>query len=284
MSHKKHNFQKKKKMVSPISTRIIKAEAKANLKQTSFASTTFTNPKLVKKKHVSGYSADKDSPASSVCSLTREARSLRAMAVEENAKRRKTEELNYQASTVKRDMQAGADFTKNKANSFADDYAASLHSKITTSIDKGNVQRIYSNAYDSNTSLVEESTFDDKEIDFSDLLYSCQHFYCSNGPIPTPSEEEMNGIRASRRFEKFSNHSYSTLSSESGSSTPSPGIDSSGEENVINCISKLIQTKQESKTNKNHTPSTTILKFFCQSIVPSKMTLEDAIESGNDAR
>lgn len=272
-------------MVSTISTRIIKAEAKANLKQTSFASTTFANHKIPKKKRTSGYSADKDSPASSVCSMTREAKSLRAQAVEENAKRRKIEELNYQASNANRDIQAGVDLTKNVSNLYVDEYAASPHSKIMTSIDKGNVQRIYSNGYDpNNNSLAEESNFDGKEVDYSDLLYSCQHFYCSNGPIPTPSEEETNGIRAPRRFEKFSNHSYSTLSSESGSSSPTPGNDSSGEENVINCISKLFRTKQGSKTNKNHTPSTTILKFFCQSMVPSKMTLEDAIESGHDAR
>jgi hypothetical protein len=274
-------------MVSPISLRIKKAEAKANLKLTTFASKNGLKHKKIPKpkKHTSGYSADKDSPTSSVCSMTLGTKSLRAQTVEENSKRRKMEELNYQAFNAKRDMEAGV-ISKESYNPIVDD-TASLRTKMIKDIDLKKVRQIVSRDYDqhnnSNDDAMREIIGNEEEIDYNDLLYSCQHFYSSSGPIPTPSEEETNAIRGQRRFGKFSNHSYSTLSSESGSSTPTPD-----EEMTTSGISDLFRnnTNEREKTNDNrsHLPTNHFFQCFKQNTMPSNMTLEDAIESGHISR
>lgn len=273
-------------MVSPISSRIKKAEAKANLKRTTFASKNVTKQKKIPKpkKHTSGYSADKDSPTSSVCSMTLGTKSLRAQTVEENSKRRKMEELNYQAFNVKRDMEAGV-ISKESCNPIVDD-TASLHNKTIKDIDLKKVRQIISQDYDqhniSNDDVMRETICNEEEIDYNDLLYSCQHFYSSSDPIPTPSEEETDAMRGQRRLEKFSNHSYSTLSSESGSSTPTPD-----EEMTTSDISDLFRNnanEREKNDDRNHHSTNHFFKYSRENTMPSTMTLEEAIESGHIAR
>jgi hypothetical protein len=216
------------------------------------------------------------------------AKSLRAQTVEQNSKRRKIEEMNYQAFNVKCDMEARIISKESLDNPVPVDDLESLHTKVMTDIHLDNVQWIDSKRYESAHNLVEETMDNNEEIDYSDLLYSCQHFYSSNGPIPTPSEEETNDIRGQRRFDKFSNHSYSTLSSESGSSTPTPdgSGECTGEELSADCISALFRRNgnKRKKTKSNHDASKQFWNFTKEIMIPSNMTLEDAIESGTNAR
>jgi hypothetical protein len=91
-------------MVTPLSSRIISLEAKVKIKNTSYrkhaASTKMPWQLESRRKRISGYTADRDSPSQVVPAEKR----FRAEQVELNAKRRKIEEGNFQAHNVKKDL------------------------------------------------------------------------------------------------------------------------------------------------------------------------------------
>lgn len=195
-------------MVSPLSSRILNAEAKANINGSPFPYRPLTKNVMEswqrQKKRVSGYSADcdmKNPPASTLCSLDKQ---VRAHQVEISAKRRRIEELNFQASNVREDLaRAGIHCLPG--------LIGRSHALPHNSVDMDKV-RLVTNS--SKSPFIEKE--DDQQqppqkqqlppqqqqlqrpveypvSDCFNLLNSCQHFYTTtNGRIPTPSEDAVN--------------------------------------------------------------------------------------------
>ena len=103
-------------MVSPISSRIYNLEAKARIKSHFKTNVNNNLPWQIENrtKKISGYTADRES---SPALFVNAEKNLRAEQVEAFAKKRKIEELNYQAYNAKNDLvNAGIEFVpKSKA-------------------------------------------------------------------------------------------------------------------------------------------------------------------------
>jgi len=187
-------------MVSPLSSRILNAEAKANMA----GSSVYAYRPLIEewqhraktKKRVSGYSADgseQESPPSSECSFGKE---TRANQVEHEAKRRRTEEADFQAFHARNDLaKAGVNFLPGLIGRSR----ALTHGSIE--MDRAGLVVVSRNTpYVNDIQAVhcedhvveDENNYESTHMDYVQLLSCAQHFYTSKRPIPTPSEEAAN--------------------------------------------------------------------------------------------
>jgi hypothetical protein len=123
-------------MVSPLSSRIINLEAKAKIKK-DYKASRFNASKLPwqlesRRQRISGYTADREGSTQVVTTE----KQIRANLVEASAKKRKIEELNFQAHNVKKDL-ANADMT----------YAPRSRALPAGVIDMSNVELVMASKY-----------------------------------------------------------------------------------------------------------------------------------------
>ncbi len=210
-------------MVSPLSSRILNAEAKANINGRNSIPYRPLHVNVVKslqmqrKRGVSGYSADHDistsgSPIGSESPTSTSGISLnmhkeqRANHVEAQARRKRIAELNYQAFNVKSDLsKAGISslpfIGRQKALPPGSVDMSTTELIIATKDSPyyhGTVEGEDANSPQTQGQLVEANDLSTATTaqDYSSMITSCQHFY--NGPVPpTPSVSEVNNIARS---------------------------------------------------------------------------------------
>lgn len=271
-------------MVSPLSSRILNAEAKANIK----GGNTCYRPLLSKsvmeswqrqrKRGISGYSADRDtasSPLSVQCSFKKQ---MRTNIVEAQAKRRRTEELNYQAFNVKNDLST--------AGVSSLPFLGRQKALPPGSVDMSRVELIiatkdspyYSGGYCADDERIEQGAQSNQrqELDnfqnYTALLDSCQSFY--TGKIPTPSEE------AAIESEMEAQTSDSADSRNTGSSPSSISSEDGQEVDLLQLPAKLVEEKDLATDTTTQIDEKSALFDFITSpinLVKKSLTLEEAL-------
>ncbi len=275
-------------MVSPLSSRIMNAEAKANINGASkyrpLTANVIGEWQRRAQKRVSGYTADRsegESPPASLYSLDKEmgAKEMRAQQVESLAKRRRTEEANFQAFNVKNDLsKAGLNLPVLRSRALL---------RGSVNMDSVKLIRVTKESPHSLEELLDPQPaltcssardrlqHDIEEHDYSDLLKQAQQFYTSKGYIPTPSEEALSNDRSS------------TISS---SGTPSPPEDCSSDTESIGCTQKIpikLATIEEEKDTDDHESEDNhdYYSYITRAMdCCARETLEDAIVSYDSAR
>jgi len=284
-------------MVSPLSSRILNAEAKANIKgghntcyRPLLSQSVMESWERQRKRGISGYSADRErdnasSPLSVQCSFQKR---MRTNIVEAQAKRRRTEELNYQAYNVKNDLST--------AGVSSLPFLGRQKALPPGSVDMSSVELIiatkdspyYSNDYcagDDRTEQGAGATFNQRqELDnfqnYTALLDSCQSFY--TGKLPTPSGEAA--------FETQT--SDSADSRNTGSSLSS--INSEDDQDVVplQLPAKLVE-ESDASVNSNcddtahqRDEKAALFDFVTSPVNLDKraLTLEEALITSNPAR
>ena len=221
-------------MVSPISSRIYNLEAKARIKSHFKTNVNNNLPWQIENrtKKISGYTADRES---SPALFVNAEKNLRAEQVEAFAKKRKIEELNYQAYNAKNDLvNAGIEFVpKSKA-------------LLEGTIDMKNVELVMSSKYRRNYSSniqnhsIRETYFFEMMNDCVGLFDISKEFYKSHG--------KQRKIRTS--LHKVTSSTSGT--SGTGTSLSSSPCDSESEEETID--SKKLLTaflSQDNIVNEN---------------------------------
>ena len=206
-------------MVSPLSSRILNAEAKANINGSSTYAHMPLTANVIEdwqrranaKKRVSGYSADRSDHGSLLTGVSSlDSKAIRANQIEQHAKRRRTEEASFQAFNARNDLakaevqclhgligtsralpHGSVNMDRVKLVVVSRDKPYNYESDLEGDI-QGDVEVVEKN---NNVSLYE---------DYIQLLCCSQHFYTIEGRIPTPSEE------ASRNLESVSNTTMTT--------------------------------------------------------------------------
>jgi hypothetical protein len=206
-------------MVSPLSSRIINLEAKAKIKN-DYKAPRFSASKLPwqlesRRQRISGYTADREGSTQVVTTE----KQIRANQVEASAKKRKVEELNFQAHNVKKDL-ANADMT----------YAPRSRALPAGAIDMSNVELVMASKYVSDIDPNMELTNDQNSgSDNSSGTSSCS--YVSASSLENISSY-MSLIEEARSFYKggpkqkrhrtmqsFTNTTRSSTSTSTGPST-----------------------------------------------------------------
>lgn len=261
-------------MVSPLSSRIMNAEAKANINgRSKYRPLTANNVigewQIRGRKRVSGYTADRsESPPASLYCIDKEIgpKEMRARQVENLAKRRKTEEANFQAFNVKHDLaKAGVQ---------------SLPGLRSRALPRGSVNM-------DNVTLVcvsKESPYPGDEFvddeddtkrtcqpqlqhgveEYLELLKQAQHFYTSKEYIPTRSEEAAANSRSS------------TVSSDGTTDNPSDS-DSIFAYEIPTKLIDVINSEDKSDADIHY-------GYITKSMNHSTDTLENALVSCDSAR
>ena len=162
-------------MVSPLSSRIYNLEAKVKIKNSTQTRKSYKLPWQIenRRNRISGYVADRDSPSMVVNSE----KQLRAEQVQGHAKKRKTEEQNFEAHNVKNDLaNAGVNFVPRS------------RALLEGSIDMSNVELIMSSNYSpenkkSSTVVAtsggsdDRSSINDVTSDYSSLIDATKDHY-----------------------------------------------------------------------------------------------------------
>lgn len=209
---------KEKAMVSPLSSRVLNAEAIANIGGSSayarrpFFREEWQHP-VKTKKRISGYSADRsdqESPPCSECSLGKE---TRANQVEQGAKRRRTEKVDFQAFHARNDLaEAGVNCLPGGSIE-TDRVGLIVVSRNNPYVNDLQVAHCQDHAVE------DANNYESTHMDYMQLLSCAQHFYTSNRPIPTPSEEAAN---ERSNYESFSNTTGSTTPTDYSASEADP--------------------------------------------------------------
>ena len=170
-------------MVSPLSSRILNLEAKAKISRDIIhaplpptADRAWARGNL-KTKRVSGYSADRESQRPSP--PIQSAKQKRVNHVETQAKKRRIDELNFQAANVREDL-------KESGIQCLPGLFGRSRALPVGSVDMSSVKLVVR----SKGQPCHEATSSKLPADqvpctntYSDLLYACQSFYKINGPI-----------------------------------------------------------------------------------------------------
>ena len=260
-------------MVSPLSSRMMNAEAKAN-GANSYARRPLTANvieewKKKAKKRVSGYWADRsdqESPPMTANSLDKE---FRAKQVEIHAKRRRLEESSFQAHNARNDL-------KKAGISCPPGLFGRSRALLLGSVDMSKVNLVVV----SNDQIVSGKTEDKQpqvEVvktteqglasfeEYSKLLSSSQQYYTTKGRIPTPSEEEPE-----ERFSDTTGTNSTETNSDSGDYEP-PEI-----------LPKLLEIQEEQKAS--HSIPDYVIQCIGSSLDTSRLSLEEALMNMNSAR
>lgn len=222
---------------------------------------------------VSGYSADRsdiESPPASLSSsssnrgsnskdlATNNLKEIRARQVEFMAKKRKTEENNFQAFNVKNDLARAGVYSLPAMRSRALPRGAVNMSSVKLILvsDKspypGDLQ---------NTDVAKEESFSFDYDAYSELFKAAQYFYTSNQTIPTPSEEAANGLSSS-----VSSSRTNSISEE--------------EELTANATSRKVET--EGPSTLSSASSNAYYKHITKSLnCTNTLTLENALFCDN---
>ena len=170
-------------MVSPLSSRILNLEAKAKINREIIhaplpptAGRTWIRSNS-KSKRVSGYSADRESASVSV--PIQYEKQKRVDQVEAQAKRRKIDELNFQAANVREDLKESG--IQCRPGLFGRSRALPIGS-----VDMSTVKLIVRSKGQPCHEAVSRKLPPDEVPStetYSDLLIACQSFYKTNGPI-----------------------------------------------------------------------------------------------------
>lgn len=289
-------------MVSPLSSRILNAEAKANIKggntcyRPLLSQSVMESWERQRKRGISGYSADRErdtasSPLSVQCSFQKQ---MRTNIVEAQAKRRRTEELNYQAFNVKNDLST--------AGVSSLPFLGRQKALPPGSVDMSRVELIiatkdspyYSNGYCADDDQTEQGAcapFNQRqELDnfqnYTALLDSCQSFY--TGKIPTPSayaaiENKMEAQTSDSADSRNTGSSPSSISSEDGQDV-----------DLLQLPAKLVEENDASVTSNSDYDDTAhqkdekaaLFDFITSPVNLDKraLTLEEALITSNPAR
>mmetsp|Transcript_12855 Transcript_12855/g.24132 ORF Transcript_12855/g.24132 Transcript_12855/m.24132 type:complete len:253 (-) Transcript_12855:542-1300(-) len=252
-------------MVLPLSSRILKAEAKA--KNSGFALASKS------KKHVSGYSADRsdqESPPASLCT-TEKTKEKRAQHVEQCAKRRRTKEANFQAFNARNDLiQAGV---KCQPGLFGRSRAVLQGCVDMDTVDLIVVSKETSYPNDKDDFQETDNSPDGGSCDVSsddymELLICAQQFYLAKGPIPTPSEDAVN--------------ERSSQISSSNTTGFSTAVDSENEFEME--IPPIAQDRECYDETLPDIADTDITRFIKSSLDLAVLTLNEAIIHFSSAR
>jgi hypothetical protein len=203
---------KEKAMNPPLSSRLLDAHAKANIDSSSayarrpFFREEWEHP-VNTKKRISGYSADRseqESPPCSECSLGN--KETRANQVEQGAKRRRTEKIDFQAFYARNDLaEAGVNCLPGGSIE-TDRVGLIVVSKNNPYVN--DLQVVHSQ----DQAVEDANNYESTHMDYMQLFSCAQHFYTSNRPIPTPFEEAANELS---NYERFSDTTGSTTPSSS---------------------------------------------------------------------
>ena len=247
-------------MVSPISSRIYNLEAKARIKSHFKTNVNNNLPWQIENrtKKISGYTADRES---SPALFVNAEKNLRAEQVEAFAKKRKIEELNYQAYNAKNDLvNAGIEFVpKSKA-------------LLEGTIDMKNVELVMSSKYRRNYSSniqnhsIRDTYFFEMMNDCVGLFEISKDFYRSHG--------KQRKIRTS--LHKVTSSTSGT--SGTGTSLSSSPCDSESEEETTSTA--YLMPRLTEKVNVIHSNSGSIYKLLSSSN-DDVISLEDALISSN---
>lgn len=259
-------------MVSPLSSRMMNAEAKAN-GASSYARRPLTANvieewKKKAKKRVSGYWADRsdqESPPMGAYSLDKE---IRAKQVEIHAKRRRLEESAFQAHNARNDL-------KKAGISCPPGLVGRSRALLVGSVDMSKVNlvvvsndQVVSGKKEEKQSQVEVvktqqglASFDE----YSQLLSLSQQYYITKGRIPTPSEEEPE----------------ERCSDTTGTNSTGTNSDSSDYE-PPEILPKLLEIQEEQKAS--HSIPDYVIQCIGSSLDASRLSLEEALMNMNSAR
>ena len=247
-------------MVSPLSSRIFNLEAKAKIKSSTASSVSSGSVKIPwhienRRKRISGYTADGESRSQSVNAE----KQLRADLVEATAKKRKIEEINFQAYNVKNDLA--------KARI---EYSPRSRALPVGTIDMSKVELIMSSKYNpenrKDTGVVEYN-FDT----LTSMICATRNFY--NGPrkkfrsSQTVPEKKADSVTSSTTM---------TTSSPSESPFDSESEDEKTSMNDI-ILPGLVAKVQEYKT-------TSTVSKICSSSNGKLMELGEALMACSTAR
>lgn len=254
-------------MVLPLSSRILRAEAKAKGIGFTLASTS--------KKRISGYSADRsdqESPPASLCtsSTLEKTKEKRAQHVEMCAKRRRKEEATFQALNARNDLaqagvkcQPGFLFGRSRA---LPQGCVDMDTVNLIVVSKEAPSKDDQESFQQTSHTADSGYCDVSSEDYVDLLTSAQHFYLAKGRIPTPSEDAVN-------------ERSSQISSSNTTDFSSP-VDSENEfEMEIPPIAQNEKCDDETLPN-----STDTMRYIKTSLDLAVLTLSEAIMHFSSAR
>lgn len=251
-------------MVLPLSSRILKAEAKARSSGFTLASKS--------KKRVSGYSADRsdqESPPATLSTTMEKTKEKRAQHVEQCAKRKRVEEANFQAFNARNDLaQAGV---KCQPGIFGRSRALPQGHIDMDTVDLIVVSKEtpYTNdkeGFEDTGYMTDIEYSDVSSEDYMDLLTCSQQFYLAKGRIPTPSEDAVN--------------ERSSQISSSNTTGFSTAVDSDNEFET-----DIPSMAQDHGCNDETLPNITVtMKYIETSLDLAVLTLSEAIVHFSSAR
>lgn len=213
-------------MVSPLSSRIYNLEAKVKIKNCKLLQTNNQNLHVPwqiesRTKRISGYTADRESEEEQV----NEQKQHRSEQVEAEAKKRKVEELSFQAHNVKNDL----------ANAGVESFVPKSKAFPKGSIDMSNVELIMSSQYSSVKAQKTDCEFnqiflfpEDLKSTYIEMVEASKEFYKAQGKI----QKKVAFPKASSITSSTTNYTTSLSSSPCDSdsedfcSTPTPGNNS----------------------------------------------------------